>query len=170
MTTKRWLSIALPVLLLLATSPALAEMLGEGAEFPEWTLVDQNGEEVSSKDYAGQRYLLWFYPKASTPGCTAEGRGLRDGFEAFEKEDVAILGVSFDEPEENATFAKENDFPFPLLSDRDRSLAVSVGATDSPDRSHARRISYLVGADGKVLRAYDDVSPATHASEVLEDL
>ena len=83
---------------------------------------------------------------------------------------MSIVGVSFDEPADNALFAKENAFPFPLLSDRDRSLAATVGAADSSDQLYARRISYLVATDGTVLAAYEDVSPATHAAYVLRDL
>ena len=81
-----------------------------------------------------------------------------------------MVGVSFDTPEDNARFARENDFPFPLLSDLDRSLALAVGAAASKDAPHAKRISYLVGADGRVRRAYRDVDPQTHAANVLSDL
>ncbi len=82
---------------------------------------------------------------------------------------VRILGVSFDPPERNKRFAKEEGFPFPLLSDTDRTLATRVGAARSEDSSMARRISYLIDGAGKVVRVYDDVDPATHARQVLDD-
>lgn len=156
--------------LLTAASALAAEMLKPGEAFPTWELPNQTGTVVSSKDYAGKTYLLWYYPKAMTSGCTAEGCALRDNFAAFQKADVLVFGVSFDDPKDNAEFIAKNKFPFPLLSDAKKTLAVAVGAADSPSRIWARRISYLVGPDGKVLKAYPDVTPAKHASEVLSDM
>jgi peroxiredoxin Q/BCP len=147
-----------------------AKMLSVGDAFPSWKLPDQTSKEVSSADLAGKTYLLWFYPKAMTPGCTAEGQGLRDSYASFESKGVEVLGVSFDAPAANAEFVKTESFPFRLLSDRDRKLAVAVGAADSPNQAVARRVSYLVGPDGKVLRVYDSVTPASHAQQVLGDL
>jgi peroxiredoxin Q/BCP len=127
-------------------------MLKPGDAFPAWELPNQDGTVVSSKDYAGKTYLLYFYPKAMTSGCTTEGCTLRDNYAGFEKAGVKILGVSFDDPKTNGT------------------LAVKVGAADSTSRLWARRISYLVGPDGKVLEAYPDVSPSKHATQVLGDI
>lgn len=153
---------------LLARSAFAAAMLTAGDTFPTWSLRDQTGATLSSQDLVGKTYLLWFYPKAMTPGCTAEGNGLRDEAPALSKAGVEVLGVSFDEPPTNAEFVKAQGFPFRLLSD-DGTLAVQVGAAESRDQSAARRISYLVGPDGKVVKAYPNVSPATHAREVLAD-
>jgi thioredoxin-dependent peroxiredoxin len=147
-----------------------AGLLARGDAFPAWSLVDQNGAKLSSRDMAGKPYLLWFYPKAMTPGCTAEGQGLRGSFAAFQERHVEILGVSFDAPADNKTFVEREHFPFRLLSDADRALAVAIGAADSPSQPVARRISYLVGADGKVRAVYANVTPATHAKDVLADL
>lgn len=155
---------------LFVPSFAAAATLRVGDPFPSWTLVDQTGAKVSSADLAGKTYLLWFYPKAMTPGCTAEGRGLRDEKAAFAKKGVEILGVSFDEPRANQAFAAAESFPFRLLSDADRTLAVAVGAADAPTQAVARRVSYLVGPDGKVRAVYDAVTPASHARDVLGDL
>lgn len=154
----------------LATSATAAGMLKVGDSFPAWQLADQTGAKVSSADLAGKTYLLWFYPKAMTPGCTAEGCALRDNFAGFQKAGVEVVGVSFDDPADNAEFIKKQNFPFRLLSDSKKTLAVAVGAADSPSRMWARRISYLVGPDGKVLKAYADVNPSKHAGEVLTDL
>jgi peroxiredoxin Q/BCP len=165
----RSFSIALALLLVGVTVHAEG-MLKPGDPFPAWELPNQTGTVVSSKDYAGKTYLLWYYPKAMTSGCTAEGCALRDNFAAFQKAEVLVFGVSFDDPKDNAEFIAKNKFPFPLLSDAKKTLAVAVGAADSPNRMWARRISYLVGPDGKVLKAYPDVAPAKHASEVLSDM
>lgn len=157
-------------LILVATVARAAEMLKPGDAFPAWNLVDQTGAPVASSDLAGKTYLLWFYPKAMTSGCTAEGKGLRDNFPALQAAGVEIVGVSFDEPKDNAAFVREYQFPFRLLSDSQRTLAATVGAAQSRDQPVARRISYLIGPDGKVRRAYDAVNPATHAQQVLADV
>jgi peroxiredoxin Q/BCP len=157
-------------LMLLGGVASASGMLEPGDQFPSWELVDQNGAKVSSTDLAGKTYLLYFYPKAMTAGCTKEGCALRDDYSAYEKAGVQIVGVSFDQPKENAKFAAKYHFPFRLLSDTTHTFAVEVGAADSPSRLWARRISYLIGPDGKVLKAYANVNPSTHAAEVLGDL
>ena len=155
---------------LVLSSNADATMLKAGDRFPAWQLVDQTGATVRAQDLAGRRYLLWFYPKAMTPGCTAEGQGLRDAYANFQAKGVAVYGVSFDPPADNARFVAAEGFPFKLLSDERRTLAVQVGAAESPSAPVARRISYLIGPDGIVLAAYDGVQPSTHAKQVLDDL
>lgn len=164
------LTAAALVVSLALASVARAGMIAVGETFPAWQLSDQAGRQVSSRELAGKTYLIWFYPKAMTPGCTAEGQALRDQFAAFQAKGVEILGVSFDEPAQNAEFSTAEAFPFRLLSDRDRTLALAVGAADSKEQPVARRISYVVAPDGKVLRAYDSVNPTGHAGQVLQDL
>jgi len=149
---------------------AEAKTLAVGDRFPAWTLPDQTGKPVSSTDLAGKTYLLWFYPKAMTPGCTAEGQALRDQYAAFQAKGVEIVGVSFDDPAANAAFVAAEAFPFRLLSDDKRTLAVAVGAADSTAQPVARRISYVVGPHGTVVRVYESVTPAAHAGQVLGDL
>ncbi|MGC8916319.1 MAG: peroxiredoxin [Thermoanaerobaculum sp.] len=166
----RWARLSLVFLSAMAPLLGAAGPLPEGSVFPAWELVDQFGRKVSSKELAGKTYLIWFYPKAGTPGCTKEGCELRDNFEEFKKLGVQVVGVSFDTPEENAAFAARHRFPFPLLSDSRRELAVKVGAADTPEQGYPRRISYLVGADGRVLKVYPQVNPERHAREVLADL
>ena len=167
---RRAIGIGMALVTLWSGPAVAAAMLAEGASFPAWTLPDQSGKAVSSKDLAGKTYLVWFYPKAQTPGCTAEGRGLRDKIEDFRKRGVEIVGVSFDAPDANKAFVEAEGFPFRLLSDQDRTLAQAVGAADSKDASFAKRISYLVGPDGKVKKAYGTVTPGSHASDVLGDI
>lgn len=165
-----WELFSVVFLVLFALGAGAASPLTEGSPFPQWELVDQQGQKVSSKDLAGKTYLLWFYPKAMTSGCTREGCELRDHYAEFRKLGVEILGVSFDTPADNARFAAEQRFPFRLLSDSSRQLAVQVGAADSPEASYPKRVSFLVGGDGRVLKVYPKVDPATHAQEVLKDL
>lgn len=149
---------------------AAGEMLTPGAAFPAWTLADHTGAQRSSAELAGKSYLVWFYPKAMTPGCTAEGRGLRDSHEKFVEAGVAVFGVSADAPADNAKFVEAERFPFPLLSDEKLVLAAAVGAVSDALPGKTRRISYLVGPDGKVLKAYSDVDPPAHAEQVLRDV
>jgi peroxiredoxin Q/BCP len=158
------------VLLLALATAAPADMIKVGERFPDWTLPDQTGTAVSSEALAGKRYLLWFYPKAMTPGCTAEGQALRDRMADFRARGVEVLGVSFDAPKANAEFARTEGFPFRLLSDEDHALAVRVGAASSREQPVASRVSYLVGSDGRVLKAYDRVDPGAHAEQVLGDV
>lgn len=158
------------VLLAFAGSAAAADLLKVGDRFPAWTLVDQSGATVTSASLSHKTYLLWFYPRAMTPGCTAEGRALRDRYASFQAKGVEVLGVSFDEPKDNAAFVAQENFPFRLLSDRDRVLATAVGAASSPTQGAASRISYLVGPDGAVLEVYGSVDPGRHADQVLGDL
>jgi peroxiredoxin Q/BCP len=165
--------LALVVLALVVAIPGRVHakgLLERGDPFPSWTLTDQAGVKVSSGHLAGKTYLLWFYPKAMTPGCTAEGQGLRDHYAAFQEKKVEVFGVSFDSPADNKAFVDAERFPFRLLSDSDRKLAVAVGAADSPEQAFTRRISYLVGPDGKVRETYGTVTPARHAEDVLSDL
>jgi peroxiredoxin Q/BCP len=164
-------SILIVLVLLLSAGPARASaMLKPGATFPAWELTDHTGAKVSSRDLAGKPYLLWFFPKAMTSGCTAEGDALRDHIDGFKAKGVEVLGVSFDTPEDNAKFVREQSFSFRLLSDADHKLANDVGAVYVQIQPYASRVSYLVGADGKVVKAYDSVTPASHAQQVLDDL
>jgi peroxiredoxin Q/BCP len=155
---------------LLLAGSCEAAMLTPGTSMPEFALSDQTGAVVRSTDLAGKTYLLWFYPKAMTPGCTTEARSIRDNYAALQTAGVTVLGVSFDDPDSNRKFVEAESLPFRLLSDTDRKLAVALGAAESTSAWFARRISYLVGPDGKIRKAYDNVDPSNHAAQVLGDL
>ena len=159
----------LSLLFLFAGSAQAQSLLKTGDDFPAWSMTDHEGRTVTSAEFAGKAYLMWYYPKAMTSGCTTEGCTLRDNFEAFASNGIEILGVSFDSPATNAEFVAKHNFQFRLLSDTDRKLAVAVGAAADPGAGWAKRISYLVGADGTVLRAYGSVKPSEHAGQVLAD-
>lgn len=96
-----------------------------------------------------------------------EGRGFRDLNRALLEKNVQILGISFDTVEENRAFAEKFDFPFPLLCDTTRSVGLAYGACESTDAQYADRISYLIGPDQKISKAYEKVDPSKHPEEVL---
>lgn len=148
---------------------AHATTLNVGDEFPDWSMVDQSGASVTSVSYTGRRYVLWFFPEAMAPAGTAEGRGFRDHYHQFEAAGIAVLGVSFDVPQTNGVFANAEGFPFPLLTDSSRELAVRVGAARSEAQPRPEQITYLVGEDGRVVKVYDQIQPVRHAQEVLLD-
>jgi peroxiredoxin Q/BCP len=145
------------------------EMLESGAEFPQFSLTAHDGTTVASADLAGGPYLVYFYPKADTPGCTKQACAFRDSWAEVQAAGLKVFGVSYDRPKANAAFAEKFHLQFLLLSDSDRKLAAAVGA-ERALLPVPKRISYLIGADGRVLKAYPDVSPAEHAAEVLADL
>jgi peroxiredoxin Q/BCP len=144
------------------------EMIEPGTELPAFSLAAHDGSTVSSEQLQGTAYLLYFYPKADTPGCTKEACAFRDSWAEVQASGLKVFGVSYDTPKTNAAFAEKYSLQFPLLSDSERELAAAVGAQRALIPV-PKRISYLVGADGKVLKVYPEVSPAEHAAEVLAD-
>jgi peroxiredoxin Q/BCP len=145
-------------------------MLKVGDVAPQFTLPAHDGRRISSADLRGRKVLLWFYPAASTPGCTAEGRGFRDHQSYYDENEIQILGVSFDRPETNAAFARNNGFKFPLLSDLTREAALAYGACAEPKASSPERISFLIDEQGRIARIYDQVDPRDHPARVLAEL
>lgn len=166
-------STLVPTIMLAATALAAAaqggQMLKPGDPFPTFELTAHDGSVVRSEDLAGKPYLIYFYPKADTPGCTKEACAFRDSWDDVKAAGLTVLGVSYDSPESNRKFAEKYHLPFLLLSDRDRALAKKVGAARALIPV-PKRISYLVGPDGRVVKAYPDVSPSKHAGEVLTDV
>lgn len=145
------------------------EMIEAGSPFPSFSLTAHDGSTVSSEALAGSPYLVYFYPKADTPGCTKEACAFRDSWAGVQMAGLSVFGVSYDKPETNRKFAEKYGLQFLLLSDTDKSLASSVGAKTAL-MPMPKRISYLVGSDGAVLKAYPKVDPSGHAAEVLGDL
>jgi len=145
-------------------------MLKAGDSAPDFTLATHQGKPLSLSSLRSRKILLWFYPQAGTPGCTAEGCSIRDQYEYYRDNDIVVLGVSFDSVEDNAAFANKFGFPFTLLCDTERKVGLAYGACDSPKAAYAERISYVIDEQGKILRVYPQVDPRIHAAEVLADL
>ncbi len=145
-------------------------MLTVGSEAPNFTVKDHNNIPLTLSNYRGNKVVLWFYPKADTPGCTVEGQGFRDEFKKFEEKNVVILGVSLDTVEENKAFAEKFSFPYPLLCDVDREIALAYGAVKSKDDQYAARITYVIDTEGKIAEAIESVDTQTHASDLCSRL
>ena len=145
-------------------------MLKAGDSAPEFTAPSHQGAQVSLAGFRGKKLLLWFYPEADTPGCALEGRGFRDHQEYYDDHGIAIVGVSFDDVERNAAFAKKYDFKFPLLSDLDRKVALAYGACSDAKAQHAERMSFLIDEHGTISSVYDRVDPRDHPARVLAEI
>ena len=141
-------------------------MLQPGADAPEFSVNDHNGNKINLKDFLGKKIVLWFYPKADTPGCTMEGQGFRDDFEKFQQKDIQIFGVSLDNENDNKAFAEKFSFPYPLLCDVDRDVALSYQAVSSKEDQYAARISYVIGEDGKILESIENVDTKNHSNDL----
>jgi len=144
-------------------------LLEVGAEFPRFDLESHTGDRVCLEELAGKKVLLFYYPKADTPGCTREACALRDAWSELSDAGVRVFGISYDKPSSNAKFAAKYELPFPLLTDSKKALAKQVGAT-SLVLPVPKRVSYLLDESGRVLKAYPTVRPHGHAAEVLGDL
>ena len=150
-------------------------MLKEGTKAPDFSLLDQNGETINLKDFKGKKVLLWFYPKASTPGWTVEGQKLRDEFDNFKEKNTVIFGISADSVKSQNNFCKKQSFPFQLLSDKEKVIirayeAIGMKKMYGREYEGIFRVSYLIDENGMIEKAYEKVKPKEHAVEVLEDL
>ncbi|GAA0506698.1 peroxiredoxin Q/BCP [Halorubrum aquaticum] len=150
-------------------------MLDSGEDAPTFTLENQHGEPVSLGDTDASYTVVYFYPRADTPGCTTEACGFRDEWDAFEAAGVAVLGISDDPVEDLADFAAKHDLPFELLSDPDGEVASAYDSYGEKDMfgnvfDGVFRNTYVVDAEGTIALAYEGVSPEGHADRILEDV
>ena len=144
----------------------------EGRKAPAFKLPDQDGNKVSLSDFAGETVVLYFYPKADTPGCTAQACGIRDRTADYQAAGVTVIGVSPDAPDKLRAFADKYDLPFTLLSDPDHKVAEKYGVWVEKSmygRSYmgVQRATFVIGPDRKVLRSFPKVSPKKHDDLVL---
>jgi peroxiredoxin Q/BCP len=150
-------------------------MLKEGDPAPDITVRTDAGEEFRLSDLKGKRVVLYFYPKADTPGCTTEACEFRDDMKKFAKKGVAIVGVSPDKPAAQAKFKQKYDLPFTLLADEDKAAAHAFGVWKEKNMYGKKvmgieRSTFVIGADGKIEKIYGKVKAQGHAGAVLEAL
>lgn len=145
-------------------------MLSPGDAAPNFSATDEKGELHTLDQYRGKQLVIWFYPRADTPGCTTEGCGFRDLSAEFAKKNAAILGVSFDSAAQNRAFSKKHSFTFPLLCDTDRNLSMDYGACEHEDQGFARRIGVIIDGDGVIMAYKRNANANTYPAEALAAL
>jgi peroxiredoxin Q/BCP len=146
------------------------EVIKVGEMAPDFTLAAHDGGSLSLNSLRGAKVLLWFFVEANTPGCTLEGRGFRDHQSYFDENNIRVVGVSFDSPQDNAAFANRHEFGFSLLSDTDHAVAIAYGACAGADARYPDRVSFLIDEHGAIERVYDQVDPRDHPARVLADV
>lgn len=142
---------------------------------PDFTLPDENGDLRSLKDYRGKPVVLYFYPKDDTPGCTIEANEFRDSYSEYTDHGIVVLGVSPDNTVSHTKFRKKYNLPFSLLADEDHKVCELYGAW-GPKKFLGKtsegvlRTTFLIGADGTILKVWEKVKPQGHSAEVLAEI
>lgn len=143
-----------------------------GDKAPEFTAKDQDGKAISLKDFKGKKLVLFFYPKANTPGCTAEACDLRDSYARFQSAGYALLGVSADGPKQQQNFKTKFELPYPLLADEDKSVIQAYGVW-GPKKFMGKsydginRATFVIGENGIIEEVIDKVKTKEHANQIL---
>src|ERR1035441_6500397 len=150
-------------------------MLNVGDQAPDINVLTDSGEDFRLSDMKGKRVVLYFYPRADTPGCTVEACEFRDQIKAFGKQGAAVIGLSPDKPAAQAKFKQKYDLPFTLLADQDRAAAEAYGVYKEKNMYGKKvmgieRTTFVIGAGGTVEKIYHKVKAKGHAAEVLEGL
>jgi len=143
-----------------------------GDKVPDFTTTDQDGNTVALSDFAGKKLIVFFYPKASTPGCTAEACNLRDNYQELQNQGYSLLGVSADSEKRQKNFATKYDFPFQLLADEDHSVINAFGVWGlkkfmGKEYDGIHRKTFKVDEQGIVTQVIDKVKTKDHAAQLL---
>ena len=147
--------------------------LKKGDNAPNFSSLDQDGKLHKLSDYAGKKLVVFFYPKANTPGCTAEACDLRDNFARFQANNFEILGVSADNAKAQSNFKNKYEFPFPLLADEDKSVIQLFGVW-GPKKFMGKaydgihRTTFIIDENGVIDEVITDVKTKAHANQILE--
>jgi peroxiredoxin Q/BCP len=150
-------------------------VLNEGDKAPDFSLPDQSGEQVKLSDLKGETVVLYFYPRADTPGCTTQACGVRDRRVDYEKAGARVIGISPDEVEAVDKFAGKFDLDFTLLADADHAVAEEYGTWVEKSMygkkyMGVQRATFIVGPDGRIAKVFPKVSPKQHDDLVLKAL
>ncbi|HEY4779325.1 MAG TPA: thioredoxin-dependent thiol peroxidase [Solirubrobacterales bacterium] len=150
-------------------------MLAEGDAAPDFTLLDQDGKEVTLSDLRGETVVVYFYPRADTPGCTTQACGIRDRGAEYREAGARVIGISPDEPAALGKFAGKYDLDFTLLGDPDHAVADAYGAWGEKSMYGKKymgmlRSTFIVDPDGKIARVFPKVQPKKHDALVLKAL
>lgn len=147
--------------------------LQKGDQAPSFSGVDQDGKTHQLADYAGKKLVVFFYPKANTPGCTAEACDLRDNYARFEAQNYVLLGVSADSSKAQAKFKDKYEFPFPLLADEDKAVIQAFGVWGpkkfmGKEYDGIHRTTFVIDEKGIIEEVITDVKTKVHASQILK--
>ena len=147
-------------------------MLTAGMKAPDFTLKDQNGNQVRLSDYLGRKVILYFYPKDNTPGCTRQACAFAESYEAFKAQDVAVIGISKDSVASHVKFAAKYDLPFTLLADPELQAIEAYGVWQEKKMCGkvsmgVVRTTFIIDAQGMIERVMPKVKPDTNAAEIL---
>ena len=150
-------------------------MLQPGDAAPDFTLPDQHGNPVTLSELRGSTVVLYFYPRADTPGCTTQACGIRDHTADYDRAGARVIGVSPDPPRAVSGFAAKHGLDFTLLADEDHAVADAYGTWVEKQMAGktywgVQRATFIIGADGRIARVFPKVSPKTHDEVVLEAL
>lgn len=143
-----------------------------GSTAPDFKLPDQNGKVHELKDYRGKWVALYFYPKDQTPGCTTQACEFRDNIFAYREAGAVILGVSVDDVKSHKKFSEKHGLPFPILADDTKATAKQYGVLKSylGTMELAKRDTFLIDPEGRIVKHYTDVDPKGHSKIVLDDI
>lgn len=146
-----------------------------GIQAPEFTLLDDTGASRKLSEYRGNPVLLYFYPKDDTPGCTQEACNFRDDYNAYQQANVTILGISPDPVKKHAQFKEKYNLPFTLLADTGHQVCELYGVWGrkkfmGKEYDGVFRTTFLIDAEGNIIRVFAEVKPAEHSAEVLAAL
>jgi len=145
-----------------------------GDKAPNFSVADQDGEIHTLEQYKGKKLIVFFYPKASTPGCTNEACNLRDNYEVLQEKGYEIVGVSADSQRRQKNFKEKHQFPFPLLADEEKEILNGFGVW-GPKKFMGRtfdgihRMTFLLDEEGVVERVISKVKTKDHAAQILEE-
>jgi len=148
--------------------------LNTGSVVPSFETLDQDENRVTNKDLIGKKSIVFFYPRANTPGCTAEACNLRDHYKTLQGNGYQLFGVSADSSKKQKSFADKYDLPFPLLADEDKSVINAFGVW-GPKKFQGReydgihRTTFLIDEEGKVEKVISKVKTKDHAAQILEE-
>lgn len=150
-------------------------LLSVGDQAPEFKLENQEGNSVSLDLLKGKVVILWFYPKASTPGWTVEGQGFRDELKNFSDLNCVIIGASADPVKKQKNFFSKQSFNFDLLSDESHEMLKNYGVWGKKkfmgkEYMGISRVTYIIDTEGTIKKVYDKVNTKTHAQDILNDL